>query len=76
MTDLPTAERRAELLPCPFCGSAAIFRRSKERQNNPNFGAEWIECSNRACGTSTQLRFPCMEDVKPLLAETWNRLAT
>lgn len=58
--------------PCPCCGGAARFQ---QEQRPENAGGWYVECTNRACGITTQLRFPLMEDVKPLLRETWNRRA-
>lgn len=59
-----------ELKRCPCCGSAAEFR-CVQGEDDDNFGGEFIECI--VCGLTTPLLFPCMEEVKPLLAEKWNR---
>lgn len=59
-----------ELKPCPCCGSEAHFQIVGE-ENGEHFGGEYIECPQ--CLLTTNLRFSCGEDVKPLLAETWNR---
>lgn len=61
-----------ELKRCPCCGSAAEFR-CVPGGGDENSGGEFIECIE--CGLTTPLLFPCMEDVKPLLAEKWNRRA-
>lgn len=60
------------LKPCPFCGSAAEmdFVRS-ETEDPPDEGGYFISCGE--CGASTNLRFPCGEDPRPLLIEQWNR---
>jgi Lar family restriction alleviation protein len=58
------------LRPCPFCGSRAVFGEITE-PDDPNFGGVFITCSG--CVATTDLRFPLKEDVKPLLAEQWNR---
>lgn len=60
---------REALEPCPFCGSQA------EMQTDGDSGY-WIECTNAACGSSTNIRIALMDDVKPLVAEQWNRRAT
>ena len=64
-----------DLLPCPMCTSAAEFHAIPvtEDSADENAGGVYVECSNPRCGVCTQLRFPLMEDVRPLLAETWNR---
>ncbi len=67
----------SELLPCPFCGGEAAFVRNEEcgddGEPHENFGGEWVECAK--CRACTNIRFPLMESVKPLLAEQWNRRA-
>src|SRR3546814_14808495 len=40
---------------------------------HPDQGGHFIQCANEACGASTNLRFACGDDPKPLLAEQWNR---
>jgi hypothetical protein len=61
-----------DLEACPFCGGDAAFLRLDDAEAK-DFGGEVVQCL--ACHASTALRFPCMEDVKPLLAEAWNRRA-
>jgi Lar family restriction alleviation protein len=60
-----------KLKPCPFCGGIAAFREIPSVDDVPNAGGQHIECC--WCGASTQLRFACGDDPKPLLAESWNR---
>lgn len=57
---------------CPFCGGIARFGKCDDGYeiDDPNFGAEFVECSN--CRTSTKLMFATKEDVTPFLAELWN----
>ena len=72
MTDATTTmtqQAREALEPCPFCGGPASFGKIHD-DNNRDFGGEFISCDT--CEISTGLRFACGEDVKPLLAETWN----
>ena len=59
----------SKLLPCPFCGSAARFQEG----DGDACGGYFVECTNRACGASSNVMFPEKDDVKPLLAEKWNR---
>ena len=59
-----------KLKPCPCCGGKALFHYIR---NGENAGGNYIECSNKACAITTNLRFSLMEDARPLLAETWNR---
>ena len=63
-----------ELLPCPFCGSAARFDEDADESSEMH-GAHWIECSNKACAATTNAMFSCKDDCRPLLAEKWNRRA-
>lgn len=66
-----------ELLPCPFCGSAAAFgkveKASWDSEPHSDEGGEYIACTDTACATSSMLIFPTMADAKPLLIEKWNR---
>ena len=57
-----------ELKPCPMCGGGAAFKEDGE-------GGHYIECQNKLCAITTNLRYACGEDPKPLLAEVWNRRA-
>ena len=72
---MPCEERTdwIDLKHCPCCGSAAEFRAvpAEAEEDVENAGAEWIECI--VCGLTTPMMFPIMQDVKPLLAEKWNR---
>lgn len=63
------------LSPCPFCGGEARFGQSSPTEDNDYAGAEYIECINARCFATTACMFPCMQDVKPLLAERWNKRA-
>jgi len=56
------------LLPCPFCGAKGEFDDDGE-------GGWFIQCSEPTCAASSNIRYPLKEDVKPLLAEQWNRRA-
>ena len=60
--------RQFPLKPCPFCGGSAEYGWCDE--GGDNFGGQFITC--RACGVSTNLRFACGDDPKPLLMEQWN----
>lgn len=57
-----------ELLPCPFCGGTAQYMDNHDTSTD---GGEYVSCSQ--CQTSTALFYAIKEDVKPLLAERWNR---
>ena len=61
------------LEPCPFCGGAAKFGQVEDDEDDINSGGQFIACTNPGCEASTNLRFACGEDPKPLLAEQWNR---
>ena len=61
------------LLPCAHCGSPATFM-TVERESI-NQGGEYIDCTNKECGATSVLMFATGEDVKPLLAERWNKRA-
>ena len=54
------------LLPCPFCGGAPQL-------NTDGESGYWIECTEPACGSSTNMRVALMDDVRQLLREPWNR---
>ena len=58
------------LKPCPFCGGNAEFDEVGEGQDA---GGHFVQCLNSACGASSALIFPLMDDVKALLMERWNR---
>jgi sarcosine oxidase delta subunit len=66
-----------ELLPCPFCGEFAEFGQIADdcMPPHPDQGGHFIQCTNNACGASTNLRFAFRDDPRPLLAEQWNRRA-
>ncbi|MDN8612743.1 Lar family restriction alleviation protein [Variovorax ginsengisoli] len=70
-----TADTQAQgdLAPCPFCGKRAHFFKITDVDQR-DFGGEGICCDTEGCAT-IGLRFSCMEDVKPLLAEQWNNRA-
>ena len=59
------------LLPCAHCGGTADLHQQKS--NDGVEGGWFIECGNPACWMTTPLKFNCMDDVTPLLAEIWNR---
>lgn len=63
-----------EILPCPFCGGAAMFG-EVEDESSPDFGGHFIHCTELRCSASTNLRFASGDDPRPLLAEQWNRRA-
>jgi len=58
------------LKPCPFCGGEAEMHEIDD-PDEPNDGGCYIECVK--CRASTNIRFSCMEDARPLLMEQWNR---
>ena len=58
------------LKPCPFCGSGAELQQVQD-EDSENFGGYFIEC--RVCHCSTDLRFSCGDDARPLIIEKWNR---
>jgi hypothetical protein len=60
--------REYELLPCPFCGGDP-----KLVEVEPS--GYVVECTNGICHASTNIRFSCGEDARPLVAEQWNRRA-
>ncbi|MFM1991302.1 MAG: hypothetical protein RJA99_4259 [Pseudomonadota bacterium] len=53
-----------ELKPCPFCGGKAFF-------DQEDGGGHFVMCDR--CSASTNLRYACGDDPRPLLAEQWNR---
>lgn len=65
----------SRLLPCPFCGYEAEHGEIADdcMPPHPDQGGHFIQCTNNACGASTNLRFACGDDPKPLLVEQWNR---
>lgn len=66
MTDL--TQRARELLPCPFCGSEG-----KMVEVEPS--GYVVECQNGICAASTNIRYSCGDDARPLVIEQWNRRA-
>lgn len=56
------------LKPCPFCAGKAHMQTDGE-------SGYWIECTNAACGSSTNMRIALGDDVRPMLIEQWNRRA-
>jgi hypothetical protein len=48
-----------------------VFGKITDQDDEENFGGEFITCTG--CIATTDLRFSCKEDAKPLLAEAWNR---
>lgn len=69
-----SAVEAGKLLNCPMCGSAAEMQQIEDEESD-DFGAYFIQCSERICGISTHLYFACGDDPKPLLIEVWNRRA-
>lgn len=69
---LPQVSEREALRPCPFCDGTAAMRKAHD-PDGPNDGGYHVECGK--CGASTNLRFSCGEDARPLLIEQWNRRA-
>lgn len=59
-----------ELLPCPCCGSKAIFGQADDGEYE---GGHFVECTNDLCGLTIALIYACGDDPKPLLSERWNR---
>jgi len=59
-----------DLLPCPFCGSRAVFDEVKD-EDSVDFGGHFVRCTR--CLASYGLKFANKEDPRPLLAEKWNR---
>lgn len=62
------------LKPCPFCGTEAVFGEIGD-EDSPDFGAHFIQCTNGACGSSSNLQWGDKTDPRPLLAERWNQRA-
>lgn len=60
------------LKPCPFCGGKAEFFTIEKGRDK---GAHFIQCTNPACETSTNLQWSLKEDARPMLAERWNERA-
>jgi Lar family restriction alleviation protein len=67
---------RPTLKPCPFCGSEPRWHYIDPEPGNPNAGARYVQCGNAACGVSTRLYFPVMQEVFSLIGEAWNRRST
>jgi hypothetical protein len=63
-----------DLLPCPCCGAPAHFFKIDDTDSRDH-GGEGICCGRSDLCLTTGLMFACGEDVKPMLAETWNRRA-
>ena len=63
-----TMDDSDRLKPCPFCGGSASA--GFIGGDGDNAGGHYIECDK--CGASTNLRFSCGEDARPLLIEQWN----
>ena len=61
------------LKPCPFCGADAEFGEIGGAEETPDAGGHFVQCLNSACGASSALIFPLMDDVKALLLERWNK---
>jgi hypothetical protein len=47
--------------------------RQVDDEDSENFGGYFIECI--VCHCSTDLRFSCGDDARPLVIEKWNRRA-
>ena len=62
------------LKPCPFCGGEAEFGQCFFTEDNEYAGAEFISCMQ--CDATTAPVFPCVDDVKRLLMERWNKRVT
>lgn len=58
------------LKPCPFCGGEAEMCQAHD-PDGPNDQGYYVECGK--CGASTNVRFSCGEDARPLLMEQWNK---
>jgi hypothetical protein len=63
-----------DLLPCPFCAGFAEHGEIADdcMPPHPDQSGHFIQCTNNMCGASTNLRFACGDDPKPLLTEQWN----
>lgn len=59
-----------ELLPCPFCGGQAEHGAIEAEPDHPDTGGRFVQCT--VCGASTNLRFACGDDPKPILRGQWN----
>lgn len=62
------AENEVKLLPCPFCGHSAALSEVEP-------SGYVVECANGACNASTNIRYSCGDDARPLVIEQWNRRA-
>lgn len=60
---------KLELLPCPFCGGKA-----KLTEVEPS--GYVVECTNGICNASTNIRYSCGDDARPLVSAQWNRRAS
>lgn len=68
-----TDDAKGELLPCPFCGSAAhMVHLTELPDDDPNFGGAYIECTKGACAATTNIHFG---EYDAILREKWNRRA-
>ena len=72
MSEVSKPQSETTLKPCPFCGHAATFGRIGDIDSRDH-GGEYVSCDNPRCEVTTPLIWPNMEDVRPLLAERWNR---
>lgn len=61
-----------DLLPCPFCGSGAVFDEVTD-EDSGDFGGHFIRCTR--CLASYGLKFANKDDPRPWLLERWNRRA-
>lgn len=59
-----------DLLPCPFCGGQAEHGDIEAGPDHPDTGGHFVQC--KTCGASTNLRFACGDDPKPILRGQWN----
>ena len=64
------------LKPCPFCGCDADFGVVDANNEASDAGGHFVQCCNSACGASSALVFPLMDDVRNLLMERWNKRST
>jgi hypothetical protein len=69
ITPAEAADER-DPLPCPFCGNEAVF--GEVGGEGHYAGGQFIQCTNDACGASSALIFPLMDDVRGQLLERWN----
>lgn len=69
-----TDDAKGELLPCPFCGSAAhMVHLTELPDDDPNFGGAYVECTNANCAATTNIHFG---EYNTILREKWNRRAS